>query len=434
MMQKYGYDITLIFLIIVENLLLLFFHQRGITSQTVNASVFFAVSTLIGAILLFKFYNKKITVFKKSTARKSIWLLPLYFGVILILNAITIPVIKTIDPGPSSDIIPTIQVLVQRFLAGLDPYDAKAYKVLGHQFAPGYLTMHWLPYTIPEIFHFDYRTMTFSIFSIGASVIMLRSIRGQALWIKLCIPLLFLFNYYQVILLDAGDIGVTVEMMVAGYYMLFITAINNKNTLLIGITIGICLLSRYYIAVWLLLWVFVLLASGQAKKLLKSGIVIIVFVAILYVIPFLSKNWTTLYVSYKAYQDLPLGEWFHINDKHIPIHLYNGTGFAHLFYEHSSFNPNLGYFLLRKILYLVIIGTLIILGLWYWFNRRKIDNRIFLLASFKIYLSVFLAFMVVPYIYLIIPSIFISIAIFAEQSRYRIIDVNEEKPLISAAN
>ncbi len=42
------------------------------------------------------------------------------------------------------------------------------------------------------------------------------------------------------------------------------------------------------------------------------------------------------------------------------------------------------------------------------------------MASFKIYLSIFLAFIMAPYLYLYITDIFISIVILSEQSRYNI--------------
>jgi hypothetical protein len=59
---------------------------------------------------------------------------------------------------------------------------------------------------------------------------------------------------------------------------------------------------------------------------------------------------------------------------------------------------------------------------WYWKNRLKIHPRVFMMVSFKIYLTLFLNFIQVPYIYLMITAAFVSIAIFAELCRYQPLD------------
>jgi len=61
-----------------------------------------------------------------------------------------------------------------------------------------------------------------------------------------------------------------------------------------------------------------------------------------------------------------------------------------------------------------------LMGVWYWYNRKKIDLRIFLIASFKIYLTFFLAFIQIPYVYLMTVGNFVSIAILAELMRYKV--------------
>jgi hypothetical protein len=58
------------------------------------------------------------------------------------------------------------------------------------------------------------------------------------------------------------------------------------------------------------------------------------------------------------------------------------------------------------------------MGALYWWKRHRIHPVIFLMSSFKIYLTLFLNFIQVPYIYLMITASFVSIAIFAELGRY----------------
>jgi hypothetical protein len=60
------------------------------------------------------------------------------------------------------------------------------------------------------------------------------------------------------------------------------------------------------------------------------------------------------------------------------------------------------------------------MAVWYWFNKERINYKIFLLGSFQIYISVFLFFIPVPYPYLMIVGNFVSIAIFCGQARYHL--------------
>jgi len=428
MFKRQFYDIVLVLLIILENLFLFCFYQKGITDQATNSTGFFVTSVLIGLIVLIKFYNVSETAPGKEPLMKRKYLMVLP-GIccLFYLNLITIPLFKAFDFAKLSDIIPTIQILSKRFLSGQYPYAPEAYEWLGHVGPPSYLPMHWLPFTFAEFFHFDYRTISFTIWCIGAFVVFIRTIRSDQLWIQILVPLLMFFSYWLIIIQYSSVIAGTVEIMIAGYYMLLIVGLDQKNVFITGFCIAACILSRYYIVLWLPLWMFVLLVSGNRKKLFRIGMVILFFITFLYVIPFLSKDWSYLYASPATYSNRAIGEWYRLNEKGLPAHLYSGTGFAYLFYnKYQPANLMAGYIILKKTLFISLLSVIFIMGIWYWFNRKKINKEIFLLASFKIYLSVFLAFIVVPYSYLMVTSTFVSIAVFAEQSRYKLKrDVNQ---------
>ena len=85
--------------------------------------------------------------------------------------------------------------------------------------------------------------------------------------------------------------------------------------------------------------------------------------------------------------------------------------------------------LLKKCLLVIPALSVMVMGVWYWYNRTKINNRIFLMASFKIYLTFFLSFILVPYSYLMITGVLVSIALFAEQARY-ITPQNKSKKIV----
>lgn len=155
-----------------------------------------------------------------------------------------------------------------------------------------------------------------------------------------------------------------------------------------------------------------------------------VLVLLIYILPFLSKNWNAFFDGYHYYSIAAIGEWTSINYNIMkPQQLNMGVGIAFWFAEHYHHNPEFGLKLLQRIQLIACLLTVVLMGAWYWRNRHTIHQRIFLLASFKIYLSVFLFFIQVPYIYLMVVANFVSIAIFSEQLRYH--TVKKIKPEVS---
>ncbi len=423
MRKTFPFNAILLFFIILEFLFAFVFFQHNLTSQTFNAIGLLASSLMIGVTLIAKFYNSSFEIDIVSPGSKKRYVMYIFYAACLVyLNTVTIDIIKSIDFRTCSDIIPIVTVLAKRFLAGLYPYTDDALIAYSYNAPSGYMPTHWLPCTIAEYFHFDYRTMTFVVWCAGAIVIMIRSLKCREVWVQILTPLMITLAYSYIATADPCVWGVTIENMVAGYYLLLIFGLNQKNGILTGVMLGCCLLSRYYVALWLPLWFFVMLVSGERKQLLRTIVSLFLFICILYIIPFLSKDWTSFYRAYVLnYSEAPFNEWQRLNLQQLPGQLFSGTGMAHLFYlKYVKTNPHAGFVEIKKVIFIVSLSVLTLLGIWYWFCRKKINHRIFLLASFKIYLSVFLAFIVVPYLYLEVTAIFVSIAIFAEQARYKL--------------
>ena len=414
------YNSSLLFLVFLEHLFLYIFGVNGKTGQAVNAFGFFIASFLFGVVILMKFYNKPdIKPSTQKIGKQKYMYILLYAVIIVILNIYTIRIIKIFNYLDYSDIIPAIRLLAQRLIAGKYVYSKDAWEIIYyHNVHPGYLPMHWLPIVPAEYFHFDPRTMTFVVWAIGATVLMVRSMKCDDKFLRLLIPLMILVSYHLLSHAIATVIGVTVEIMIAGYYMLFISGINQKNYLVTGLFITFCMLSRYYIFIWLPLWFFVLFVSGNRAYLFKTIGTIAALICILYIIPFVLKDYTLLTTFGESYKST-MGEWYHLNPQGLPYHLYAGNGFAYIFYEHYLHtNLEKGFLLLKKVLFVSTFGSVFVMGVWYWFKKKHINYKIFLMASFKIYLTLFLGFILVPYSYLMITSVFVSIAIFAEQARY----------------
>lgn len=436
-LKRYTYTVTLIALIVLENLFLFYFYGHNITNQTVNAFGFFFSSLLIGIVLFLKFYKTKAeqtAIVLTVPVKKKILLLLFYTALITFLNVLTIQIIKTYPIDFNySDIIPSIELMAKSFLAHKDPYGYETYSQLGYHNPSGYLTAHWWPYCIAEYFSFDYRTMSFIIWCLGAILLLIRSMKLKDIRLQIVIPFLLVLSYSLMAKQQGDIIGETVEIIIAGYYMLLIAGINQKNAIVTGIFVSLCLLSRYVIVLWLPLCALVMLTSGHKKELRKIVLVTLVLVIVLYVIPFMSHDWKNFYVAHKEHETA-IAEWKHGDAQGRPIHLYRGVGFAYLFYEHySDTNATLtyGHQLITNILYIMLILFLTLSGIWFWFNKNKIHYKIFLLVSLKIYLTILYSFIHTPYLYIIVTGNFVSIAIFAEQARYKIFKI--DNPSINTA-
>jgi hypothetical protein len=268
--------------------------------------------------------------------------------------------------------------------------------------------------------------MTAGIWMVALIAILRRARCRNHTWLTYAVPLLILVTLAIMNRKIPAILCATIELMIAGYYMLFITAINSRKAVLVALAFTACILSRYYIVFWLPLWFFAGMVGGDRKYTLQVSLFIVGWILLCYIIPFAARDWSIVRIFGPGYELAARGEWAHLNAEHLPCHLYTGNGFAFLFYQaYRATDMYRGYDLLKKLLMTVPLLTVFAMGGWYYFNRHRIPLRIFLMASFKIFLTVFLALILVPYSYLNMVAGFVSIAILAEQSRYTLRTTNE---------
>jgi hypothetical protein len=413
------YDIVLFLCIALE--VLFSVYAKKFFGQTVNAFGYLISSLTFGVCLLAKFYKKPVIIAAPASRR---WLAGVF--VVLCLLAviiITIDASKIMTRIPiglsSSDIIPTVKELCTRYLNGSFVYEP--IEKFGYHLPVTYLPMQWMPYLIAEKGHFDYRWIAIGIWLLTSVIVLVRSYRSSSIVVQVSGPLALALSYFYICHYNDTIIGHTIEIMVAGYYMLLICSLNSGNAIFRGLIIGICLMSRYSLLLWLPLATAVVWWAEPRKQFWQTVITVALFVGVIYIIPFLSKDWGLFYRGYKYYDTSALGEWKHINRATgKPFHLYVGQGIAFKFFELDAIPITQRLKLLQKTHVICSLGTTLLLGVWYWFKRNNIHHRIFLMGSFKIYLAIFLFFIQVPYLYLMTVSLFVSIAIFFEQSRYRL--------------
>lgn len=413
------FNICFLILIAVENYTL-FFYSINLGQQGLNAFVYFLCGLLPGILLIRRFINKKAHLNLLPKPIPGRWI-PLVIMTILILAWFAIQDQQLFQQIPinadQSDVIPTIEILVERLLNKHWVY--QPIEDFDYFLPVTYLPVQWMVFVPAGYFGFDYRWIAFGIWVIGMFCIIIRGFRLQNPLFQLLLPLLLL-GVYGLILTKRDDILYnTVETMVAGYYLILIVALNQKRAIWLGMAFAICLLSRYSLIIWLPLWAFVMFVSRNRSAMWITIGTTVLLVLLIYVLPFLSKDWNAFMAGYRYYSKAAIGEWTALNLNIMkPFHLNTGTGIAFWFAEQYKDDLAKGLEILQRTHLIACLLTVTGLGIWYWRNKRKIDYRIFLLASFKIYLTVFLFFIQVPYTYLMVVGNFVSIALWAEQLRY----------------
>ena len=415
------YDVLILLFICLEGMLLLCHEQIGL-SQTLNASCILISSLLTGVCVLMKFYNRKSAYGAACTTPVrpgSLGIVALFVaGFFLLMPAIAAALREMPAEVRFSDIVPTLQVLVRRLLGGEAVY--QPITEFGYYLPVTYMPMQWMPYTVAEWLSVDYRWVAVGIWGLSAAWLVLRSAYLSRLWQCLATALMLLGALWMMVRFETTILTMTIELMVAGYYMCLMMSLNRQNPWLRGLFIAICLMSRYSLALWLPLWFVAELVSGPRMQVWRSVAVTAGFVLLIYILPFLLPDPGALGRGLNAYSVATEYAWQQDGPGGRPIHLYSGAGFASVFLEqldHYSLADRIRS--LQKTQLAVSLGAVVLMGLWYVRVRSRIDRRIFLMASFKIYMGLFLALMQIPYTYLMITGLFISVALFAEQARYR---------------
>jgi hypothetical protein len=160
--------------------------------------------------------------------------------------------------------------------------------------------------------------------------------------------------------------------------------------------------------------------AGERKKAVVVAATALGMLLVFYWLPFLRKDPMIFIKGYQYHTTAAYGEW--LNDLSVlkgKFYLYNGFGFtawALKFIPGDLKHILTSYQRLQLALCFVTVVSLL-----YYFvkNRTIIDTETFLLFSFKIYLTVFYAFIQIPYKYLYLMPVIISSVLLVMAFRYR---------------
>ena len=398
-------------LLTFENLLLLVSYSHGWLSQGKNAWAYFLSSVAVGLWFGARYRSSPQLGLLPVTSRKWVrWLVPaavILGGMPMAVDYGRVVSTWAIDPF-RSDVIPMVIHQCKNFVGGRSPYAPVDY--FGYPEYPNNLPLKWLPYLPAEWWHFDYRLVSYAVWLLAGLATLTYAARRATVWQAAGLAVL-LFGTLKMILVYNGAVpGETNELLIAAFYMLAVLAVGTGAGILEGVALSLCIWSRYSLLLWLPLYAWVRLTSGGRKSAggAAAAMVCIAVVMLLW----LCRYPGVIAASYNNYDTVAAWEWSKQDNFGHALQLNRGVGFAYFIERHYLGHTILEQIHLLKELQMAALGLVITLGaVVYWRKRREMSPKMFLLASFKIYMAVFLFLVVVPYDYLMCVGNFMSVAL-----------------------
>jgi hypothetical protein len=279
---------------------------------------------------------------------------------------------------------------------------------------PNYFSLRWLPFIPAEVFHFDYRWIGLLVWS---GVILYYTFRVYrttdrliSFFIACTAPWMMVLAFIRY---DDIAFGNAVELLIAAFYLLLAFSVfRSPSVMAVGILL--CLLSRISFTFWLPMYGLVILAHCGWSTALRTALYVCAGVALLFVIPFiLPDGGKMFFAGLQYYEKSAMGEWYRQGWQEaadVPTHLGRGIGFARYWYQAGA--EKLQFAACNRAFQLISLFTAVGLFVLYWLGRkRKLNMVVFGVVSLKVYLSVFYAFIPIPYHYLYVTPCFLSLAL-----------------------
>ncbi len=333
----------------------------------------------------------------------------------------------------NSDVVPSIQMYVRRLLSGEYPYTPLVFD--GWTVLPTYFPMMWLPYIFSEVLNIDYRWTAYLVFLSALILYQFRMYRQDIplveMIIKTLLPFLILlpFTFYNEIFF-----GHSVELLPIGFYLFLYFGFFNKNKpLLFATGIVFCLLSRYAFTLWLPLSMLIYWNEYGFKAFFRVSLYVLMGVMIIYVIPFLSQDFSLVTNGLKYYELTAIRQWEPqawqaVGEK--PHHLFQGLSFSAWFYNNVEGDALAKMNAARTVHGIVSVGAAALLGIGYLLIKRfrtQWNIRLYLLVGLKFYLLFFYGFIYVPFSYLFVLPTLLSIGIVYEMNIWDLIQSKDKK-------
>jgi hypothetical protein len=394
---------TLVLVVEIE----LFTTWRSDVNLYARVFIFFGIQLLISILPFFLIRKTPKTEPQKANVATAIPLsMAAISGIIYAFNVLK-PLFDARKIQVSdSDILPQVQRFCREMTAGRFPYTPFA--DFGWPMTPTYLPMQWLPYVPSEYFGIDPRWLTFSIFTVIYGIFTAKVIKNGGSVVKglvfLAMPILLISLVGEH---DSSIWSVTVEQLIMAYYLLLGISLTTDSRAFQIVAIVMCLMSRFSLIFWLPLFIFVMWTKEGTRQTLSFCGWIAAACALIYG-PFLLKD-PLIFTKAQAYYDLATERTWLNETKPAPI--YSGFGFALYFFEKTGEKvQNIAD--LKQCLFWVTPSVSALLAVIWGRFKDKFDAQLFVICSLKISLAIFYVFIQIPYPYLYITPIIMSLAVF----------------------
>jgi hypothetical protein len=285
-----------------------------------------------------------------------------------------------------------------------------------------YLPMQWFPFVFSLGFGFDPRwiplvawALSFLLFvkTVGLPFNFSRGWLSKLRYIivsAISVSIVGAFIFY-----NPFDYSVTIELLPSAYYILLALSLLSGSWIFMGISMGVCLMSRFSILLFIPFLMWYVYKRFGLPTLMKSSGICVSFILLVFVLPFMTKDASLPQKILGNYDSGSLGEW----STHTwqepgaePYQLSRGIGaaiFVKKLYEYSAVDG------IRHLKQAMIIGCLFVsFFMIYLFQRNQdwMNQDWILLGGMKLYLTVFYTLVLIPYPYLyFLPLSFTSILI-----------------------
>jgi hypothetical protein len=312
-------------------------------------------------------------------------------------------------PNPyNSDIIPSIQLYVSRFLNGEFPYLPMKFD---WTVFPNYFSLRWLPFLLPHIFHIDYRWLPISIYFIVLfySIKQVNLFRNKDFF--LIIIVLLTIVWVCVLHFQNFEFVNSIEFLIVAYYCLLIPVFHSKSIFWIGISVSLCLFSRQSIIFLLPAISYFLFYQFGWRSFVKYSFLVL-SIGILTMMPFLLYDSGKSFIKGLDYYVISARgiwntfSWQAAND--IPHHLSHGLSYALYAFKLWPDNIDKAFSYFYKFQWIVHLG-LGILCMMIIYKSPKISTMALIT---KLYIGLFFNFFCAPFLYLYFVPLFVSLHIF----------------------
>ena len=314
--------------------------------------------------------------------------------------------VKFPDPGKSSDVLPQLKGQCELFFTGQFPYQPIVLPT--HQPFPVYMPLHWAPIQISHALHIDIRWsgLILLLIAIGVAGYWLRKTHPNASQKHtLTAMLLFAMPVWGFVQWAKIDIALSLESVVATWYLLLAVGLASKNHILITVGIIGALLSRYTLLFWLPLFAALLWLYAPRKYSYWIWGPVTTAVLLLFVVPFWMKDPTILSQMSNHYNMCSDATWkvpdefTFLDGISLNMHLRNwlpGTAEQNLPYAHY---PQMGVQLL-----------LVLFGLYYYRKKwhQTMDIYTFSLVALSIMPILFYSFSPMLFKYYMLTPLYVS--------------------------